>query len=369
MKITCSKTDLVETLSVVQRAVSAKSNLAALEGVLLKAENQKLTILGYNMEYGIITSIEAQVEKEGDIVLSAKLFTEIVRKLPFDEVSINVSDTLNTTIQSGNSDFLLTGISGSEFPHLPDIKDPEVVELPLETIKSMIRQTIFAVSDDDSKPTHMGTLFDIKDGEITLVSVDGYRLALRKEKIKQDTEMNFIVPGKALNDVLRLLPDGEDKKLKISYSLHHIKFEIDNYQIISRLLEGEFLDYKASIPETFKTTVSIDTKTFIDSIERVSLMIMDRLKSSVHCMISENQIRLLCQTTIGKAADEISDVKTEGEDVEIGFNSKYMVDALKNAETDEVVIKLDTPISPIKIMPKTGDNFLFLVLPVKLRYS
>jgi DNA polymerase-3 subunit beta len=368
MKITCSKANLVETLSVVQRAVSAKSNLAALEGVLLKAENEKLTLLGYNMEYGIITSIDAQVKKEGSIVLSAKLFTEIIRKLPFNEVFIDVSDTLNTTIQSGNSNFSLIGISGSEFPHLPDIKDPETAELPLETIKSMIRQTNFAVSDDDSKPIHMGTLFDIKDGEITLVSVDGYRLALRKEKIKKDTEMNFVVPGKALGEVLKLLPDKEDKKLKISYSLHHIKFEIDNYQIISRLLEGEFLDYKASIPETFNTTLNIDTKTFIDSIERVSLMIMDRLKSSIHCMISKDQVRLLCQTTVGKAADEISDVKIEGNDIEIGFNSKYMIDALKNAETDEVMIKLDTPISPIKITPKTGDGFLFLVLPVKLRY-
>ncbi len=368
MKITCNKEKLVETLSVVQRAVSAKSNLAALEGVLLKAENQQLTLCGYNMEYGIITNIEAQVEKEGSIVLSAKLLTEIVRKLPCDEILINVSDTLNTTIQSGNCDFSLTGINGSEFPKLPDIKDPETIELPLETIKSMIRQTIFAVSDDDSRPIHMGTLFDIKDNEITLVSVDGYRLALRKEKINEKAEMNFVVPGKALGEVLRLLPDGEEKKLKILYSLHHIKFQIDKYQIISRLLEGEFLDYKASIPENFNTTVNINTRTFIDSIERVSLMIMDRLKSSVHCMISENQIRLFCQTTIGKAVDEINGVQVQGKDIEIGFNSKYMIDALKNAETDEVTIKLDTPISPIKIMPKSGDNFLFLVLPVKLRY-
>ena len=368
MKITCNKEKLVETLSVVQRAVSGKSNLAALEGVLLKAEREQLTLCGYNMEYGIITSIEAKTEKEGSVVLSAKLLTEIVRKLPCDEVLINVSDTLNTTIQSGNCDFSLTGINGSEFPKLPDIKDPETIELPLETIKSMIRQTIFAVSDDDSRPIHMGTLFDIKDNEITLVSVDGYRLALRREKINEKAEMNFVVPGKALGEVLRLLPDGEEKKLKILYSLHHIKFEIDKYQIISRLLEGEFLDYKASIPEKFNTTVNINTRTFIDSIERVSLMIMDRLKSSVHCMISENQIRLLCQTTIGKAVDEISDIQVQGNDIEIGFNSKYMIDALKNAETDEVTIKLDTPISPIRITPKAGDNFLFLVLPVKLRY-
>lgn len=368
MKITCSKTNLVETLSVVQRAVSNKSNLAALEGVLLKAENNQLTLCGYNMEYGIITSIDAQIQKEGSIVLSAKLFTEIVRKLPSDDVLISVSDTLNTTIQSGSCDFSLTGINGSEFPQMPNIKDPETIELPLETIKSMIRQTIFAVSEDDSRPIHMGTLFDIKDKEITLVSVDGYRLALRKEKINEDAEMNFVVPGKALGEVLRLLPDDKEKKLKIFYSLHHIKFEIDNYQIISRLLEGEFLDYKASIPENFNTTVNINTRTFIDSIERVSLMIMDRLKSSIHCMISESQIRLLCQTTIGKAVDEINDIKIQGNDIEIGFNSKYMVDALKNTETDEVTIKLDTPISPIKIMPKSGDNFLFLVLPVKLRY-
>ena len=368
MKIKCEKENLVETLSVVQRAVSNKSNLAALEGVLLEAKNDQLVLSGYNMEYGIITSIEASVEREGSVVLSAKLLTEIIRKLPSNEVSISVSDTLITSIKSGFCDFSLTGINAKEFPSLPDIKNPDTVELPLETIKSMIRQTIFAVSDDDSKPIHTGTLFDIKDGEITLVSVDGYRMALRKEKIKQDSEMSFVVPGKALNEVLRLLPEGEDKKLKIFYSLHHIQFEIEGYKIISRLLEGEFLDYQASLPESFKTTVNINTRTFIDSIERVSLMMMDRLKSSVHCMIAENKIRLLCQTTIGKAADEINDLNLEGNDIEIGFNSKYMTDSLKNSETDEVIIKFDTPISPIEIVPKTGDGFIFLVLPVKLRY-
>lgn len=366
LNFTCERTKLVEALSNVQRAVSPKSNLAALEGVFISAENSQLKLCGYNTEIAIKTSIDATVLNEGKIVLSAKLFTDIIRRLPAETVTIETKERLTVSIKSGLSEFSLVGISAEEFPEVPEIENPDSINLPVQIAKSMIKQTIFAVADIDTKPVHTGTLFDIKKNEIKLVSVDGYRMAVRTEEIKENLEIRFVVPGKALGEVLKLLPDGEDKTLQIFAGQRHIMFNTGEYCVISRLLEGEFLDYEVSIPEKFKTRVSVNTRLMLESVERVSLLINERLKSPVRCNISTGFARLSCFTAIGKAFDEFP-IKTEGEDIEIGFNSKYMMDALRNSDTDEVIIEINGSLSPIKILPKEGKNFLFLVLPVRLR--
>ena len=362
----CEKNKLAEALSNVQKSVSPKSTIPALEGILLSASEDKLKLCGYNMELGITTSIPASVEEEGKTVLNAHLFTEIVRKLPDDEIEVQISDDLSAKIISGKSNFELMGINAEEFPSLPEVDGENFLELPVSCIKSMIKQTIFAVSENDSKPVHTGTLFDIKDKILTLVSVDGYRLAIRKEPIKENLELRFVVPGKTLREVLRLLPDSDDT-LRISAGMQHIIFYIGEYSVVSRLLNGEFLDYKATGPEKVKYTVNVKTQDFSNSIERVSLLITERLKSPVRCLFLKDRIHLSCNTSIGKASDELpakSDVKTE---LEIAFNNKYMTDALKNTECDEIVIQLNGPLNPIKIMPKEGNSFLFLVLPVRVK--
>lgn len=366
MIFTCGKNKLAETLSNVQKAVSPRATIAALEGVLLTAKNNSLELCGYNTELGIKTSVPATVKEEGSIVLNAHLFTEIVRKLPGDLIEVCVSDDLTAKIVCGQSHFELIGISADEFPSLPTVDGSDFLELPVSTVKSMIRQTLFAVSELDSKPVHTGTLFDIKDKTLTLVSVDGFRLAIRKESIKEDLELRFVVPGKTLREVLRLLPDTEDT-LKIAAGMQHIIFYVGDYSVVSRLLNGEFLDYTATVPKKTKYTVNVNTQDFINSIERVSLLITERLRSPVKCLFLSNKIHLSCNTTIGKASDECtakSDIKTE---LEIAFNNKYMTDALKNTDCDEVVIELAGPINPIKIRPKKGDSFLFLVLPVRVK--
>lgn len=365
MKITCERSKLVEKLSNVQRAVSPKSNLAALEGIYINAENGQLELCGYNTELAIKTTLKANIISEGKIVLGARLFTDIVRRLPAQSVTIEVQDKLMVSIKSGLSEFSLAGIDADEFPEIPQIDKPDSIELPCGTAKSMIKQTLFAVGDTDTKPIHTGTLFDIRKHEISLVSVDGYRMAIRKEKIKEELDIKFVVPGKTLSEVLKLLPDDEDQKLKILAGQRHILFDTKEYCIISRLLDGEFLDYEMSIPESFKTRVNVNTKTMLDSVERVSLLITERFKSPVRCVISAGIIRLSCLTSIGKAYDEFP-VAINGEDVEIGFNNKYMTDALKNSDSDEVVIELNGALSPVKILPKNGNSFLFLVLPVRL---
>lgn len=366
MKLTCEKTKLVEALSNVQRAVSQKSTIAALEGILITATNSELKLCGFNTELGITTVIPAIVTDSGTLVLNAKLLTEIVRKLPGDVLEIYVEDNLKTTVTCGQSKFELIGLDAEEFPSLPSVEDAMSLEVSVEMLRSMIRQTIFSVSESDTKPIHTGTLFEIRDKALTLVSVDGYRLALRKEPIKEDLELNFVVPGKTLREVLRVMPD-DNETVKISAGMTHIVFSVGDYTVVSRLLDGEFLDYHSTIPKKREIEVMVKTNDFAESIERVSLLITDRLKSPVKCLFSKNHIHLSCRTSIGKADDEIPSTSTSDEELEIAFNNKYMTDALKNSETDEIKITLNGPLSPIMLTNKDEKSFVFIVLPVRIK--
>ncbi len=366
LNFTCKQAILVEALLNVQRAVCTKQTSSALEGILISAKSGKIKLCAYNTELAIKTNIEAEILSEGEIVVSAKLFVDIIRRLPDETVNIETLENLSVNISSGMSKFSLAGIDASQFPSLPEIKNADTIELPSIVAKSMIKQTIFAVADTDTKPVHTGTLFDIRGNEISLVSVDGYRMAVRREKIREDLDIRFVVPGKALHEVLKLIPDEEGKNVHVSAGQRHIMFDTGDYCVISRLLEGEFLDYKVSIPETLKTRVEVNTREMLSSVERVSLMITERFKSPVRCTISSGFAHLSCKTCMGDAYDEVP-VSIKGEDIEIGFNSKYMADALKNSNTDEVAIEMNGPLNPIKILPKTGDSFLFLVLPVRLK--
>ena len=268
-------------------------------------------------------------------------------------------------IQSGASEFSIVGIPAEEYPELPSITGESTVILTHDTLKGMIRQTIFAVADSDAKPIHTGTLFELGGGRLRLVSVDGYRLALREEAVPSEEELSFVVPGKTLIEVMKLLKD-DDSELSLKVGRRHIMFQIESYCVISRLLEGEFLDYRAAIPNSSKTEILANTREFISSVERVSLLITDRLKSPIRCLFENGEIRLSCSTAISRASDEFSAAIT-GDNVEMGFNNRYLLDALRNTEGDEVRVQLNGPLSPMKIMPREGGSFLFLVLPVRLK--
>jgi DNA polymerase-3 subunit beta len=230
----------------------------------------------------------------------------------------------------------------------------------------MIDQTLFAVSLTDTKPVHTGSLFDMESEHLTVVSVDGYRLALRNEIISGGTELSFVVPGKVLGEISKLASDDEEELATLSVSKRHIVVNIGKYSIISRLLEGDFLDYKTSIPGGGGTTVKLSTRAFIDSIERVSLLISDRLRSPLRVLFDEGKIKISCSTTLGKSYDEL-DCELSGPAVEMGFNNKYLLDALKAAGSDEVRVEIAGPLSPIKVLPLEGESYLFLVLPVRLK--
>lgn len=365
MKFTVNKSDITEAVGNIQRAVSTKTSIPALEGILLGADENGLELCAYDLELGITTVIPAFVTEPGKAVLSAKLFSDIVRRTPAETITVTVDEKNMATLESGYSRFSIIGIPAEEFPELPKLSDSTQFSLAGSLLKSMIRQTLFAIAESDAKPIHQGSLFNMEKGVLDVVSVDGYRLAKRSEPIQFEEDLSFVVPGKTLSEILKLIKDSDDP-VEISAGRRHILFKIDNYTVISSLLEGEFLNYKAAIPPDSQTEVVLKTREAIDSVERVSLLITDRLKSPVRCLFSDNELKLNCTTSMGRASDQL-DVEMTGQSVEIGFNNRYLLEALRNTECDEVKVQLGGPLSPMKVAPKDGDSFLFLVLPVRLK--
>lgn len=365
MKFTVNKSDITEAVSNIQRAVSTKTSIPALEGILLSATETGLELCAYDLELGITTVIPAFVMEPGKAVLSAKLFSDIVRRTPAETVTVSVDEKNMATLESGYSRFSIIGIPAEEFPELPKLSDSTQISLPGALLKSMIRQTLFAIAESDAKPIHQGSLFSLENGILDVVSVDGYRLAVRREPVDFSEDLSFVVPGKTLSELLKLIKDSEEP-VEISAGRRHILFKIDNYTVISSLLEGEFLNYKAAIPPESQTEVVLKTREAIDSVERVSLLITDRLKSPIRCLFDNNEVKLNCTTSMGRASDQL-DVELTGQSVEIGFNNRYLLEALRNTECDEVKVQLGGPLSPMKVVPKEGDSFLFLVLPVRLK--
>jgi DNA polymerase III subunit beta len=365
MQFSCDRQKLNEAVLNVQRVVSSKSSIPALEGILLTARGETVKLCGFDLEIGMTTEIAANVKEPGSIVMGAKLFGDIVRRLPGDTVNFSCDEKYVTQIESGEAKFSVTGIPAEEYPELPHITREKTVKVPSSTLKGMIRQTLFAVAESDAKPIYTGTLFEMEEGKLRLISVDGYRLAIREEPISCGEKNNFVVPGKTLSEVMKLLGDNDDP-VELQIGMRHILFRISDYTVISRLLEGEFLDWRAALPKTSATEIQVSVSDFIASLERVSLLITERLRSPVRCLFSEGCIRLSCSTAIGRANDRLA-AKISGDEVEMGFNSRYLLDALRNTECDEVKIKLNGALSPLTMTPVSGNSFLFLVLPVRLK--
>lgn len=364
MKISCLRTDLAEAVSNVSRAVSTKATIPALEGVLIKAYDGKLNISGYNLEIGITTDIEATIQNEGEIVVSAKLFLDIVRKLPEEIVFIETDDRMITYITCGQVDYQIVGMSSVEYPDLPSFEQTDGITVNEKILRDMIRQTVYAVSENTAKPIYTGSLFEIENGIFKIVAVDGYRMAIRSENVDSESNTSFVVPGKTQQEVLKLLNEDEEN-VEIIIGMRHITFRVKNYRVISRLIEGTFLDYKTTIPKEEKTEVVINTRKIINAVERMSLLNNDRIQSPVRCKFSDDEIKLSCASAVGRANDVIS-VPVIGESVEIGFNNRYLLDALKNSDTDEIKLVLNGALAPMIVKPVKGDCFLSIVVPMRL---
>ncbi|MEG1990803.1 MAG: DNA polymerase III subunit beta [Christensenella sp.] len=366
MKIICNREELLEVLNGVSKAVSSKSSIPALEGILFKTAGEKVILTAYDLEIGIISSFDAQVDEDGEIVMNARLLIEMIRKIDSDRVSIETDVDLKIVIKGGITKFNFVGIPASDYPEMPIPDTESTLSVSSTDLKEMISKTIYAVSLSDQKPVHTGTKFIIDDNGLTLVSVDGYRLAVcNRKKIGIFENKSFIVPGKTLSEVSKLIGEKKDD-VSIGTERRYAVFKLNNYTVVTRLLEGDFLDYKKSIPEGYRTRVKIDVRTMCDSIERASLIINERFKSPIKFFFEDNIVTLNCTTALGNAYDEFK-CEMDGESVEIGFNNKYILDALRNSDCDDVYLEINGSGAPMKVLPVEGDEFVFLVLPVRIK--
>ena len=368
MKFTCEKLLLLVAILTASRATATKSAVPLLEGLMLEAEGERVRISGYDLKTGIVTTVPAEVEEEGGIVLNARLFGEIIRKAPGQYVTITVKSNFAASIISEMSEFDILGSPTSDYPELPTVEGQDSIEIDETLLKKMISQTNFAVSDNESRPIYTGALFEVGEGELTIVAVDGFRLAIRREPLDRNETraLSFVVPGTALNEVERIASEG-DNVVTITLGPKHIMFTLGDTMLVSRRLEGEFLNYRTSIPQSSKYQVIVKKEELISSVERVALIISDKLKSPVRCIFGDNIIKLSTTSELGKANDEC-DMSGSGEDTEIGFNDKYFLDALKAAPASEIKLDLTTGAAPCVISPADGsENFLYMILPVRLK--
>lgn len=366
MNFTCDRKTLSEAVVNISPAVAPKSSLVALEGILLSCDNGRLTLTGYNLDLGIKKTIHVEEKESGSIILNARLFGDILRKLSSEKVYIHTDEKLLTIIKGDETEYTILGLASNEYPEMPSLRDEKFFSIKSAALKTMISQTIYAVSQSEKNPVHTGALFDIKDNDVNMVALDGYRLSMRHEKINKCEDMSFIVPGKTLSEIQRLIPENSEEEIGVYVSYKHIIFEINGYELISRLIEGIFHDYNSAIQKEFKTTVIADRRELINCIERAAIIIVDRMKSPIKAYFGDDYISVSCVTAMGKINDGVS-AEIEGEPVTIGFNNKYMLDALKAAECDKIKISLAERLRPITITPVDSDEFLFIVLPVDIK--
>ena len=367
MKFSCEKYLLQAACNIASRAAASKSPIPALEGLQISCED-KLYVKGYDLKKGIVTGIEADIAQRGVIVVGARLFGEMIRRLPDGIVTVAADEKDNISVKCGKSQFNILGISSEDYPELPSFDPVNSMRLPQHVLKDMINKTIFAVSTDEVRPIYTGTLFEVEEDRLTLVSVDGYRLARRTEKLESSKleSCTFVVPGSALSDVEKICTDEDEGDVSISVGKKHISFEIGDTVVVTRRLEGEFLNYRRSIPETFKYEIKVDRSEFMASIDRVSLIVSEKNSSPVRMTVNDGTIDCLCVTPIGRAED-VCTCEGNGEGLLIGFNDRYMKDALKASGCDELKLCVNTAASPCIIKAADGsEDFTYMVLPVRL---
>lgn len=366
MKFSCQQSVLNNAITNVARAVPQKSPIPALEGIKLSLNKKELELTGYDLEFGIQTKIIVDSDDISDYVLNAHLFCEIIRKMPQGIITVEIDSEYKTVITGESAEYKIIALPADDYPSVPDYDSGDNFILPQPLLRNMINQTIFAVAVVDTKPVLMGELFDINDHIFNLAAIDGYRLAVRTENIETDNHYHFVVKAKTLSEVSKLLSDNDDDKVTVHVSKKHVAFEISGYMVISRLLEGEFNNYRGAIPDKFQTEVIISTRNLIESLERCILLIQEKTNSSVRCNFNEGKIKLTCATELGRLNDEF-DTDISGSPVEIGFNCRFLLDALKASESDKVKLQLNGALSPMKITPIQGNSYTFLVLPMRLR--
>lgn len=365
MKFICSQKQLASAINTVQKAVSAKTTLPILKGILLETLGQKLKLVGTDLEIGIEQTIDAEILSEGSIVISSKILGDMIRKLPDAEVEFQIDQDYNTVIRCENSEFTLIGQPAVEFPELPVVEEEYSYQISQDLFKNMIRQTVFATALDETRPILTGVLMEIAESNMNMVALDGYRLAFRQGTIKSHENSKAVIPGKTLSEIYRIISDEDTADVEIFFTDKHVLFQLKDIKVISRLLEGEFINYKQILPKEYKSRVKVNTRNLLDSMERASLLAKEGKNNLVKFSIKDERMTITSNAEIGRVHETLN-IELEGQDLDIGFNSKYFLDVLKIIDSEEIYLEFITNVSPCIVKPTDTQNYTYLILPVRL---
>lgn len=368
MKIICSKANLSKSVNISLKAVPSRTTMPILECILIDASSNIIKFTTNDMELGIETVVEGTIEQKGIVALDAKIFSEIIRKLPDNNVVIQTDSNLNTTITCEKAKFNIPGKSGEDFAYLPVIEKDQSLSISQFTLKEMIRQTIFSIAVNENNRIMTGELFQIQDNQLKIVSLDGHRIAIRTMELKKDyDDKKVIVPGKTLNEISKILSGEVDDQVTIFFSTNHIVFEFDSTIVVSRLIDGEYFKIDQMLSSDYETKVQINRKEFLDCIDRATLLIRESEKRPIIINIEDGSMELKIDSAMG-SMDEQIDIEKEGKDILIGFNPKFLIDALKVIEDETISIYLVNPKAPCFIRDDEG-RYTYLILPVNFNQA
>lgn len=363
MKLICAKNELLKSVNISLKAVSSKTTMPILECILIDASAAEITFTSNDMELGIETKVKGIIEEKGIVALDAKLFSDIIRKLPDSDVTIQTDANLNTTITCEKAKFTIPGKSGDDFAYLPVIERTEGIEISQFTLKEVIRQTIFSIAANENNKLMTGELFEIKDNMLKVVSLDGHRIAIRKIKLKDNyPARKVVVPGKTLNEISKILSGEVEDQVKIFFTENHIVFEFDDTVVVSRLIEGEYFRIDQMLSSDYETKVKINKREFLECIDRATLFVKEGDKKPIIITIDDTGMQLNINSQMGSMNEEI-DIDKEGKDIMIGFNPKFLIDALKVIDDEEISIYLVNPKAPCFIKNEE-ESYIYLILPV-----
>lgn len=365
MKITLLKNNLLSAINTVLKAVSTKSTLPILECILIESLNNTIKLTANDMELGIETYVDGDVNEEGRIAIDAKLFSDIIRKLPDSEVIIETDANYKATIRCEKAKFVISGKSGDDFSYLPEVEKDTFITISQFSLKEIIRQTIFSISDNENNKLMTGELFHVSGYNFKVASLDGHRISIRNIELKESyDEIKAVVPGKTLNDLSKILSGGVEDYINIYFTSNHILFEFDNTKVVSRLIEGEYYKIEQMLSDDYETKIDINKKEFLDCIDRASLLIKESEKKPILINLENRTLNLKIDSTIGSMNEDI-DIDKEGKDILIGFNPRFLMDALRVIEDEKISIYLINSKSPCYIKDE-NKSYIYLILPVNI---
>jgi DNA polymerase-3 subunit beta len=363
MKLVLSKSNLLTGVQIVSKAVPNKTTMSILECILVDARGSEIKLMANDMELGIETIIEGNIVEKGMIALDAKIFLEIVRKLPDSDIMIVTDDMFKTTITCEKSKFNIIGKSGEDFSYLPSIEKIDSIIVSQFTLKEVVRQTIFSIADNDNNKLMTGELFEINEDILKVVSLDGHRISIRKIRLKNFyMPKKVVVPGKTLNEISKILSGDMDSEVHIFFTDKHIVFEFDHTTVVSRLIEGDYFKIDQMLSSDYETKVRINKKEFLNCIDRATLLVKEGDKKPIIINIMDGMMELKINSAVGSMNEEI-DIEKKGKDIMIGFNPKFLIDALRVIEDEEIDIYLVNPKAPCFIRD-AEEKYIYLILPV-----